>query len=207
MPLTDVSLPKVKALFHTNVFSVIAVTNTFMPLLLASTAGGGGFIVNISSASDSLPFPFKGTYAMTKAALSSYSRTLSVELAEYGIRVLNVVTAFVGTQLGKQAEPEPWPETSLFKSMWGTPQGAGRGGRMEASVYAKQVVAEVLRGKGWEIGPWRFFGTREVMRLGAMSTPMTILGFLGPNWARYVILKMWPFWKLREAIKGQKKNI
>jgi len=202
MPLTDVSLDKVRGLFETNVFSVMAVTNTFLPLLLASH----GLIINISSASDRLPFPFKGAYAMTKAALSSYSRTLSVELAEHGVRVLNVVPGFVGSLLGKRSTADPWPADSLFDKMRGTGQKAGSGRRMSGEEYAKLVVAEATRGRGWEIGPLRFFGTRESMMLGTMSWPMWILSFLGENWARFAMLKMWPFWMLRDDPQGSKKS-
>ncbi len=44
MPLADVSLPKVREVFETNVVSVMAVTNAFLPLLLV---GHGGLVVNI----------------------------------------------------------------------------------------------------------------------------------------------------------------
>ncbi len=200
MPLADVSLPGVRSLFETNVFSVMSVTNALLPFLLAAK----GLVVNVSSASDRLPFPFKGTYAMTKAAVSSYSRNLSVELAVYDVRVLNVVTAFIASQLGKRAAPEPWPVGSLYDSMRGVGQSAGSGKRMSAEEYARRVVAEALRGKGWEIGPWRVGGTRETMMLGTMSWPLWILGSLGEGWARFVMLRMWPFWKIRDALK---KNV
>jgi len=193
MPLSDVSLPKVRSLFETNVFGVMAVTNTFLPLLVTAQ----GLVVNISSMSDRLAFPFKGAYAMTKAALTSYSRTLSVELAPHGVRVLNVVTAFVATRTDNRAPPEPWPEDTLFAPMRGVAQRAGGGRRMEAAAYARNVVAEALRGRGWELGPLRFLGTRESIVLGSMSTRMWILStFLGDGWARWVMLKMWPFWML-----------
>ncbi len=210
MPLPDVALPRMRPLFETNVFAVVGLTNAMLPLLLAASpnggGSGGGLVVNISSASDRLPFPFKGSYAMTKAALSSYSRTLSVELAPLGVRVLNVVTAFIRTQLGRRVAADPWPEDSLFRVMEGTGQAAGSGHRMPAEQYARRVVAEALRGPGWEVGPWRFGGTQETMMLGAMSWPMWILGWLGEGWARWAMLKMWPFWMLRDAQKGKKRG-
>ncbi len=201
MPLADIELPRLRALFETNVFSVVRFTNQMLPFLVAA----GGLVVNISSASESLPFPFKGAYAMAKAALASYSRTLSVEVAELGIRVLNVTTAFVSSQLGKRAALPPWPEDSLYDSMRHLQQQAGSGRRMSAEAYAKQVVAEALRGKGYEIGPWRIFGTQETMMLGTMSTGMWVLGFLGSNWARFVMRHMWRFSILRDA--RRKRNV
>ncbi|EFX04591.1 short chain dehydrogenase reductase [Grosmannia clavigera kw1407] len=200
VPLSDVALPRLRSLFETNVFAVVALTNALLPQLIA----GRGLVVNISSAAEGLAFPFKGAYAMTKAALASYSRTLSVELAELGVRVLNVTTAFVQSQLGKRAPPEPWPADSLFDSMRQVGQRAGSGTRMLPADYARRVVAEALRGPGWEFGPWRFFGTRETIMLGTLSTPMWLLGFLGSNWARFAMLRMWKFRVLREALLKDK---
>ncbi|CAK7231694.1 hypothetical protein SCUCBS95973_008005 [Sporothrix curviconia] len=202
MPLADVDLASFRSLLETNVVSVVGLTNRLLPQLIAAR----GLVVNISSCGESLPFPFKGTYAMTKAALASYSRTLSVELAPFGVRVLNVTTAFIQSQLGKRSPPPPWPENSLYDLMRGLPQGAGSGQRMLPSEYATRVVRECLKGPGWlEWGPWRFGGTRETMILGTLSGPMWVLGFLGANWARYITLRKWKFSIIADALK--KKNV
>ena len=201
MPLADVDLAQVRALFETNVFSVVRLTNELMPLLMAAR----GLVVNISSAAESLAFPFKGAYAMTKAAIASYSRTLSVEVAPLGVRVLNVTTAFVQSQLGKRHAPPAWPADSLYDSMRAVGQKAGSGTRMTPQAYAKTVVSESLRGPGYEIGPWRWGGTRETLMLGTLSGPMWVLGFLGSNWARFVMLRMWKFSTLTDALR--KKNV
>jgi len=201
MPLTDVSMSRVRSMFETNVFSIVELTNALMPHLMIAE----GLVVNISSASDTLPFPFKGIYSMTKAALSAYSRNLSVEMAHYNVRVLNVVTSFVSST-GSGGRDEPWPTDSLFDSMRGAGQKAGSSGRMSAEAYAERVVDEALRGKGYEIGPWRFGGTRESIRLGSMSTAMRLLGCLGEAWARFIMLRMWPFWKLKHAVQGKAKS-
>ena len=34
-----------------------------------------------------------------------------------------------------------------------------------------------------------------------------ILSFLGEGWARWVILKKWPFWMLRDALSRRKKAL
>ncbi|KAH7134437.1 short chain dehydrogenase reductase [Dactylonectria macrodidyma] len=201
MPLTDAAPDRVRSVFETNVISVMTLTNKMMPLLLASE----GLIVNISSYSDRLGYPFKGVYAMSKAALSSYSQNLSIELAHYNVRVLNVVTSFVSSK-GQSGVAEPWPQDSLFDSMRGAGQQAGSGKRMSAEEYATHVVTESLRGKGWSFGPWRFFGTRETMRIGTMCTKMWLLEMLGYGWIRFMMLRSWPFWKLRDALQNKKSN-
>ncbi len=153
MPLTDTTLPAALAVFETNVFAVMALTKAMMPCLVASK----GLVVNISSFSDRLPFPFQGVYAMTKAALSSYSRTLSVELAAYDVGVLNAVTAFVTQPDGPAQHPRPRPSNGPADSMFDAMrhQASASGGRptMLADTYARRVVSEALRGKGWQLGP------------------------------------------------------
>ncbi|CAG9947786.1 unnamed protein product [Clonostachys rosea f. rosea IK726] len=201
MPLTDADPARVRSVFETNVVSVMVLTNKLMPLLLASE----GLIVNISSYSDRLGYPFKGVYAMSKAALSSYSQNLSVELAHYNVRVLNVVTSFVASK-GQDGVHEEWPKDSLFNSMRDEGQKVGGGKRMTAEEYAKEVVTEALRGKGWSFGPFRFFGTRETMRVGTMCMKLWLLETLGYGWIRFMMLRMWPFWKLRDSLRAKKTN-
>lgn len=53
--------------------------------------GKGGSVVLIGSIADAVGVPTRGTYSATKAALRSYARTWTAELAPRGIRV-NVVS-------------------------------------------------------------------------------------------------------------------
>ena len=65
------------------------------PVLAARAAlkamGAGGSIVLIGSIADAIGVPTRGSYAASKAALRSYARTWTAELAPRGIRV-NVVS-------------------------------------------------------------------------------------------------------------------
>jgi NAD(P)-dependent dehydrogenase (short-subunit alcohol dehydrogenase family) len=53
--------------------------------------GEGGAVVLVGSIADAIGVPTRGTYSATKAALRSYARTWTAELAPRGIRV-NVVS-------------------------------------------------------------------------------------------------------------------
>jgi len=59
--------------------------------------GDGGRIVVVSSALATVPFPSTGWYSGSKAALSSLTDTLRVELAEHGIRVVRVELGAIDT--------------------------------------------------------------------------------------------------------------
>lgn len=106
------------------------------PVLAFQAAVGamdkGGSVVLIGSIADTAGIPHYGTYAATKAALRSYARTWTAELAPRGIRV-NVVSpgptdtammaattdevraALVGQiPLGRMARPEEVAAAALF---------------------------------------------------------------------------------------------
>lgn len=203
MPLIDASLSETRAIMEANVIAPLAMVQAFMPLLVAS---GEGLVINISSPSDRAPFPFKGVYAMSKAALSAFSRTLSLELHYLDVRVMTVVTGFVTSQLGRRPEdPDqpPLPEGSLYTSMSNSLIRRG-GSRMPADLYAEQVVKEALKGKGWEIGPWSLWGRKEWLYIGAQINQVRFVTSLGERFAKWVMMRIWGLGRLSKQFKGKK---
>lgn len=85
MPLIDSDMAAAKAEFDVNVFGLVAVTQAFFPLLRAAK----GMVVNQSSiaALRGGRQPVIGWYSASKAAVSSLSDTMRVELAPFGIKV------------------------------------------------------------------------------------------------------------------------
>ena len=74
-----------------------------IPLLRAA---GGGDIVNVSSESVHLPFPYLSLYAATKAGLETLSRGLRSELKPDGIRVTVLRSGHVAeSSLGRTWDP------------------------------------------------------------------------------------------------------
>lgn len=88
------SLDEVRAVFETNVFGVIAVTQALLPLLREAPAAR---IVNVSSALGSLTlnsdptFPFRAAfsvvYAASKTALNAVTLAFAIELEQTNIKV------------------------------------------------------------------------------------------------------------------------
>jgi NADP-dependent 3-hydroxy acid dehydrogenase YdfG len=69
MPFSDLSIAKAKELFEINVWSYLAVTQAFLPLLLKSK----GMIVNQTSGASVLPIPWQSAYNASKAAIAMFS--------------------------------------------------------------------------------------------------------------------------------------
>lgn len=101
-----VSLDEVRAVFETNVFGVIAVTQAMLPLLREAPAGR---IVNLSSTLGSLTKnadpanPFRGVsgggYGPSKSALNAVTLSFAMELESTPIKVNAVCPGYTSTGL------------------------------------------------------------------------------------------------------------
>lgn len=100
------SLDEVRAVFETNVFGVLAVTQAVLPLIRKSSAGR---IVNVSSGVASLAlnadpsFPFRPSYGVTysasKTALNAITMALAIELEDAGIKVRAAGPGYTATAI------------------------------------------------------------------------------------------------------------
>ena len=70
-----------------NLHAVVRTCRAALPLLVE---GGGGAIVNVSSANARQPSPLNAEYSAAKAALTNFGKALSEEFAPQGVRVNTV---------------------------------------------------------------------------------------------------------------------
>jgi NAD(P)-dependent dehydrogenase (short-subunit alcohol dehydrogenase family) len=105
-PLMHISLDEFKQQFNVNLFGLLDVTQKFLPLLGASkqAAHPPGRIVNISSVSGKIVYPFMGPYAASKHALEALSDALRRELLIYGIDVIVIEPGSVQTPIWDKAQ-------------------------------------------------------------------------------------------------------
>ncbi len=88
LPVEHVPMDQWRDVFETNVFGLVEVTRRAIPVLRAN---GGGVICNVTSSSILVPVPFYAVYRASKAAVSALDDTLRVELAPFGIRVVEIM--------------------------------------------------------------------------------------------------------------------
>ena len=101
-PVAHVPLAEFRRQFEVNLFGAIGVTQAFLPLL----AKPDGRIVNISSVSGKIAYPFFGPYAASKHALEAISDALRRELAIHGMHVAIIEPGSVQTPIWQKAEEE-----------------------------------------------------------------------------------------------------
>jgi len=148
LPATDYELAKIKKLFDVNVFGVMNMCHTTIPLLRASTYRGGARIINVGSVVGIMPAPFEAAYNASKAAIHSYGDSLRVELDPFNIKVITVITGGVRSNITINNHVD-LPEDSLYDLMrdlfYERRVGRSQKGPWPAGAYALKVVQQSLR--------------------------------------------------------------
>ena len=118
--VSNVDLNELRAVFETNVFGVVAVTQAMLPLLREAPAAR---IVNVSSGAGSLTrnadptFPWRSifgpVYPASKTALNAITLATAIELESTAIKVNACSPGFIGTNLNNYAGPGTVEEGAL----------------------------------------------------------------------------------------------
>lgn len=167
-PLVELEINELRRQFETNVLGLAALTKAVVPHMIKKQSGK---IVNISSISGVLNTPFAGAYCSTKAAVTSFSDVLRMELAPFGIQVITVQPGGIQSNLSDNADKE----LERFKK---TPYGPiqdfivkrahmSQEGATPAEEFAKKLVDKVAHEKA-----------PSLIRLGKSSTVLPLLAKL-----------------------------
>ncbi|CCH42045.1 3-oxoacyl-[acyl-carrier-protein] reductase [Wickerhamomyces ciferrii] len=145
-PGIDVTDAQVEQVFQVNVFGGIRLTRELISLIIKAH----GTILFTGSLAGIAPFPFGSVYSATKAAIHQYARALHLELKPFDVRVINVITGGVLTDI---ADKRALPQTSLYN----IPEGqhtfserqemAKRNQPMSAEKYSSQVINDIISGR------------------------------------------------------------
>jgi len=92
-PLECTPLEHIRGVFDVNVFGVIAITQTFLPLLRR----GPGRIVNIGSIGGLFGLPFASSLCASKHAVEALSDAMRMELWSSGLRVILLEPASINS--------------------------------------------------------------------------------------------------------------
>ncbi|MCA9640419.1 MAG: SDR family oxidoreductase [Myxococcales bacterium] len=74
----------VREVFETNTFGMLAMAQAVIPQFRERRSGT---ILNVTSSATLAPFPLVAVYTASKAAVDGFTRSLALELAEFGIHV------------------------------------------------------------------------------------------------------------------------
>ncbi|MDH7911723.1 SDR family oxidoreductase [Winogradskyella sp. SYSU M77433] len=113
--VTDEEFDKI---IHTNMKSVFSISREVVKVMKNS---GGGNIVNISSMAAQYGIPKVIAYTASKTAIEGMTRSMAVDLAQYGVRVNCVAPGFIKTPMTAEAlNSDPERKNKVFSR---TPMG------------------------------------------------------------------------------------
>ncbi|KAL8768479.1 MAG: hypothetical protein Q9209_005270 [Squamulea sp. 1 TL-2023] len=184
VPAIEAEPSEIQSVFATNLFAVMRLCQTFMPLLRRSK----GTIVQIGSVAGVIPYAWGSIYNASKAALHSYSAALRIEVAPFGVHVITVVTGGVRSRISRVKRS--LGDESAYKKIEGDYQKRQVHSQtvgMDTQEYAKEVVRKVLVAEGWL---WR---TRMIWAGGSAETVRWLSWILPDSAGDWIISRMFGF--------------
>lgn len=171
-PLLDGGAEGMRRQFETNVFSLIELTRACFPLLRESR----GLVINIGSISSVLITPFAGAYCASKAAVHALSGALRMELAPFGIEVMEVQPGAIESSFGTNASQSAEQLVNDKSPWWPVRDGirARANASQEKPTPAREFAARLLAAVA---------GTRRpaLLRIGNGSRSLPLLVRLLPR--------------------------
>jgi NAD(P)-dependent dehydrogenase (short-subunit alcohol dehydrogenase family) len=148
-PVLDCAPSQLQLQFQTNVFSLVQVTRSLLPLLLQSR----GTVVNIGSVSADFVTPYAGIYCASKAAVHAINTALRLELAPFGVKVVLVQPGAIASEFGTTASLQAEQNLHEQSLWWPLREGIRRRARASQNkptptqMFAQQVVRKLLQPK------------------------------------------------------------
>jgi NAD(P)-dependent dehydrogenase (short-subunit alcohol dehydrogenase family) len=146
-PLLDGGAEALRRQFETNVFALVDLTRACFPLLRKRR----GLVVNIGSVSGVLVTPFAGAYCASKAAVHALSDALRLELAPFGIGLMEVQPGAIASSFGANASREAEAVIAEGSPWWPLREGirararASQDNPTSAEAFARALLAAVQR--------------------------------------------------------------
>jgi NAD(P)-dependent dehydrogenase (short-subunit alcohol dehydrogenase family) len=130
-PFVTMPEPSMRRHVEINLISMFVATQEVARVMI--DAGGGGSIVNVASIEAFRAAPMYAVYAACKAGMTSFTRTMALELAEHGIRVNciapdHTVTPGLRDNRIGPVDPSTWPDPA---EEWSRVVPLGREGLVE----------------------------------------------------------------------------
>ncbi|CAM3766337.1 SDR family oxidoreductase [Parendozoicomonas haliclonae] len=135
--------------FETNTFAPISLIQDAFPLLKASQSA---IVVNVTSVSGILTTPFSGMYCASKAAFSTLTEALRMELMPFGIEVIDVQPGAIRSSFADNASKtlDILPKNSVYQKIEQAIQARARASQDKPSSAEGLAIkiAEALDKKG-----------------------------------------------------------
>jgi len=171
--LEDIRIDEIRALYETNLFGVIRVTQAILPTMRKQ---GSGRIINISSGAGRIGYPGGSAYVSSKFALEGLSESMAYEIEQFGIRTVLVEPGFVRTNFGenivitKKAQDPNSPYSQMMMQMKSSPY---RRRMIENASDADLVASVVVEAATAKEPNLRYLAGKDVQQMVAAKKNMS----------------------------------
>lgn len=151
LPIEEAGMEEWRKTFDTNFFGLIDLTRRAIPALRNH---GHGLICNIGSLGAYMPLPFYSIYRASKVAVAALSEGLRIELAPFGVRVIEIPIGGVDTDMLRSSIAHRPPEAIEYERYRPMAQSqaamseAARTNALAPEIAARNVVDEMFRPGG-----------------------------------------------------------
>ena len=118
----DAEASDITRVINTNLTGTMLMTQRFARRRVA--AGGGGVIVNLGSACNTIAFPKLASYVASKGGLETFTKSAALELGPHGIRVNCIAPGAIETERTRA-------ETDGYSERWSPLTPLGRVGQVD----------------------------------------------------------------------------
>ncbi|MDQ3837424.1 MAG: SDR family oxidoreductase, partial [Thermoproteota archaeon] len=167
----DIGIDEIKALYETNLFGMMCVTQAALPIMRKQ---GSGRIINISSGAGRIGFPGNSAYVSSKFALEGLSESMSYELEQFGIKTVLVEPGFVRTDfaeniaISKKAQDPNSPYSQMMQMM-----SSNRDKMFENASDADLVASVVVEAAMAKEPNLRYLAGKDVQQMMAAKKSMS----------------------------------
>ena len=169
----DIGIDEIKALYETNVFGVIRVTQAVLPTMRKQ---GSGRIINISSGAGRIGYPGGSAYVSSKFALEGLTESMAFEVEQFGIKTVLVEPGFIRTNFAdnivtaKKAQDPNSPYSQMMMQM----KSSSHRRRMIENAPDADLVASVIVEAATAKEPnLRYLAGKDVQQMVAAKKSMS----------------------------------
>lgn len=139
--IEETTLKEARALFEANVFDMIRICRTVLPLMREQRSG---LIINVGLAPDAVPPAFRGVYSASRRAMEVLSNTLDPEVEPFGVQVALIQTSSSAAARGMPVTQQARRETSVYKERLDRSRSFEIDGRPDESQRSAALLIEGL---------------------------------------------------------------
>lgn len=182
LPVEHANIGDWRRMFETNVFGTVALTSAAIPTLRENRPS---VVCNVTSSSILAAVPFFSAYRASKAAVSAFGDSLRVEVAPFGIRVVEILPGPVDTDMFQLSKGDPdaarFPE---YRSLAGVAAELRRAHADERVVEPVAAAAAIVDAIVDSSGPMRYGCdpvSLELIDLWRQSDDETVFALTGQS--------------------------